>query len=1297
MSEVVDIIHDITYNIQDQELQKAVTTVQKNVANIENLTKRQIKLANAYDKTLAGEESRRSRLTGLIAKNTSEINKNTKSLENTMLNNKALNRVMQQEIGIIGTVENKLKILQQARKKATSESEIKNYGNLINQQKSKLNTLNARPQSGSFGASIGKGAISQVASLIPAVGGALAIGTLASQIGDVTKKFEGYETVLRNTFQSSSKANREFDKIKEFASKTPFSVDELTGSFVKLVNRGFNPTKEELTNIGDLAASQGKSFDQLTEAILDGQSGEYERLKEFGIKAKTAGDTVTLSFKGIEKQVKKTDEGALRKAIISFGQLQGVAGGMAAASQTLDGKISNLGDSFDALFVSIGENGKGVFGDLIDGIKEAVDWMTEFIETSPVDALREEQQEVDSLINGIILLNGQTEARSMLITELNGKYPELFKNINIEKLNNEELISVLKSVNSQYERRILLAEKSYQKEKIAEQRKEAIKNLGDALSDESNQNILQGLGIFNKVSNESNLNKRIEIVRKAIKEITTEQLDKINELEGDGIFDGFSRQGIQAYLETNLVPALKEGGEVFEKLKKQEQLLDNSINELEARERKQFEDLKKILINRGVYNTKLDKLNDGVDLVEAFSKDKNVNDIQQAITFNTLYDKFGNPTTEKSKTTSGKTSKKKEKTAEEIALEKIDEAQKIEEEKLKQGYQDRLNNLQKAYKDEIITLEVFNHTKLSYEEENKIALLGIEKKYDTQRLNYQKGAEKEATKTKIKEIINSTSEIEIAIKDRSKKLLDALIKEAKILDDEFKNLIASEQEKEANSITDKYNALIEASENRSKSSFSDRDNATNDFNTAVDNNDVSGQELAKQRIDQLKKILKTESDLTEQYKKELNSKLLENDNKYFDKREEEATKRANDAVDLYTASEQARFDKLFNQTTLDDEGGTLNLSQAENDSKLMNLRELNAEIIDEEELSNRKRIKLEEDRAKRSEEIAKRSELAKLYTTKYGLENQLKEYQKQQDEILTNSDSFTEEYKKGIRDRIDALNNSLSATQKSIEETTTSLSDKTEKGLSQTTKSVFELTDSMLSAASTIASALEAMADKEIEIRERRVDKALEIADRGNAEALQIEEERLQKAQEQKEKYARLQMAINLAQQLSAATLAIAQAAASGGGFASIATITAVISALAAGYSTVSQMNGTPIGFATGVVGLDGPGTGTSDSIPARLSKGESVITAVGTKAGDNAEILKMMNNGVGFSIPKLNDNSYTRNNTEKSNTKVLESKLDGVISAVENIKGSSLSFDENGIAAVANSVEVRKRRREKL
>jgi hypothetical protein len=59
------------------------------------------------------------------------------------------------------------------------------------------------------------------------------------------------------------------------------------------VNRGIKPTKDELINMSDLASSQGKSLNMYVEAMLDAQTGEYERLKEFGIRAKSVGTHTT--------------------------------------------------------------------------------------------------------------------------------------------------------------------------------------------------------------------------------------------------------------------------------------------------------------------------------------------------------------------------------------------------------------------------------------------------------------------------------------------------------------------------------------------------------------------------------------------------------------------------------------------------------------------------------------------------------------------------------------------------------------------------------------------------------------------------------------------------------------------------------------------------------------------------------------------------------------------------------------------------------------------------------------------
>jgi hypothetical protein len=71
----------------------------------------------------------------------------------------------------------------------------------------------------------------------------------------------------------------------------------------------------------------------------------------------------------------------------------------------------------------------------------------------------------------------------------------------------------------------------------------------------------------------------------------------------------------------------------------------------------------------------------------------------------------------------------------------------------------------------------------------------------------------------------------------------------------------------------------------------------------------------------------------------------------------------------------------------------------------------------------------------------------------------------------------------------------------------------------------------------------------------------------------------------------------------------------------------AIIAILALAAAQLSIIAATPIPeFAKGVVGLQGAGTETSDSIHAKLSKGESVITAKATRA--NKDALTAMNNG---------------------------------------------------------------------
>jgi hypothetical protein len=249
---------------------------------------------------------------------------------------------------------------------------------------------------------------------------------LGKDIFETTAKFETYESVMTNALGDRSKAQQAMKDIQQMAAKTPFSVDELTGSFIKFVNRGLNPSMEEMTKMADIAASQGKSFDQLTEAVLDAGGGEFERLKEFGIKASKSGDEVSLSFKGVNQTVKNTPE-AINGAIMAFGAMKGVAGSTAAISKTLEGQWSNLGDTAGQLEVTVGQGLKPMFTFLLGLFAQLLGWVGRFVtEAAPLKSLFSEladlvqdfYHEIGDVLESLGLFSDKTDTVKMAVEAL---------------------------------------------------------------------------------------------------------------------------------------------------------------------------------------------------------------------------------------------------------------------------------------------------------------------------------------------------------------------------------------------------------------------------------------------------------------------------------------------------------------------------------------------------------------------------------------------------------------------------------------------------------------------------------------------------------------------------------------------------------------------------------------------------------------------------------------------------------------------------------------------------------------
>jgi len=132
---------------------------------------------------------------------------------------------------------------------------------------------------------------------------AIKIKDLGMSFISTAAKMEQFSTALISIEGSSKKAQQSIQWIQEFAKKTPYTLDEVTEAFIKLRAYGLNAIKD-LKWLGDTASAMGKPLDQAVEAIADAVNGEFERLKEFGIKAYQQGDKVALQWTTRRGEVK---------------------------------------------------------------------------------------------------------------------------------------------------------------------------------------------------------------------------------------------------------------------------------------------------------------------------------------------------------------------------------------------------------------------------------------------------------------------------------------------------------------------------------------------------------------------------------------------------------------------------------------------------------------------------------------------------------------------------------------------------------------------------------------------------------------------------------------------------------------------------------------------------------------------------------------------------------------------------------------------------------------------------------
>ena len=120
----------------------------------------------------------------------------------------------------------------------------------------------------------------------------LAIASIATGIGfKEAFDMETYKAQLETATGSTERAAELMKKAITMANKTPFEGGELVEATALFESMGMSSEKW-LTYAGDMAGATGKDIMQAVEAIIDAQAGEWERMKEFGIKGVDDMDTL---------------------------------------------------------------------------------------------------------------------------------------------------------------------------------------------------------------------------------------------------------------------------------------------------------------------------------------------------------------------------------------------------------------------------------------------------------------------------------------------------------------------------------------------------------------------------------------------------------------------------------------------------------------------------------------------------------------------------------------------------------------------------------------------------------------------------------------------------------------------------------------------------------------------------------------------------------------------------------------------------------------------------------------------
>ncbi|AOT28042.1 tail length tape-measure protein 1 [Salmonella phage SE-W109] len=173
----------------------------------------------------------------------------------------------------------------------------------------------------------------------------------AQELVESQRQLDKMSASLKTLTGSTQGAKQALSILQDFARDTPYGLEQAVEGFRKLVALGLTPSEEALRSYGNTASAMGKDLNQMIEAVADASTFEFERLKEFGIKAKQNQSDIEFTFQGTTTVVKK-NAADIEQYLLSIGNVN-FAGAMADQANTLNGAIASAEDSWSQLKMTL--------------------------------------------------------------------------------------------------------------------------------------------------------------------------------------------------------------------------------------------------------------------------------------------------------------------------------------------------------------------------------------------------------------------------------------------------------------------------------------------------------------------------------------------------------------------------------------------------------------------------------------------------------------------------------------------------------------------------------------------------------------------------------------------------------------------------------------------------------------------------------------------------------------------------------------------------------------------------------